>query len=188
MDLPDFIELFDFAMSLGGNSNVFVPELLDFGSKFVDPKQRQLRLAAFAEANKLPLHVPRAKVAMIMRSYRKPPNRAQCPMPESTWCKATSSDLEALEAVLHYFQATCKPAVAGMTDQNKSALHANVGCAAAEAFITCTAPGGRRKALVVATAKFHQELKTFAESEDQQLPTPPLDWMTFDAVAEKTAT
>jgi len=31
-------------------------------------------------------------------------------------------------------------------------------------------------------------MKTFAESEDQQLPTPPLDWMTFDAVAEKTAT
>lgn len=183
VDLPEFIELFDFVVSLGGSSNVFVPELLDFGSKFVDPKQRQLRLNAFAEANKLPLKTPRTKVAMIMRAYRKPPQRTWCPLPEAAWGKAGVPELEALEAVLHYFQATCKPAVAGMADQRKAALHANVACAAAEAFITVTKVGGHRKALVAATAKFHQEMKTFAESENRQLPTPPLDWMTFTAVA-----
>ena len=148
--------------------------MLDFGSKFVDPKQRQLRLAAFGEANKLPLKCPRTKVAMIMRAYRKPPQRTWCPLPEAAWGKVSDQELEALEALLHYFQATCKPAVAGMTDQRKAALHANVACAAAEAFITA-AVAGRRQAVVAATAKFHQEMKTFAESEKRQLPTPP-EW------------
>ena len=55
----------------GANKRPFVPQLLEFGSKFVDHKQRQLSLQAFAEVNKVDLEYPRVKIAMIMRAYRK---------------------------------------------------------------------------------------------------------------------
>ena len=48
--------------------------------------------------------------------------------------------LSRLEAVLRYFQCTCKPAVAGMPPLKWAALAANVACAAAEAFVMCKEP------------------------------------------------
>ena len=82
VDMPGFIDLFDFVVNIGANMNSFIAQLLEFGSKFVDPKQRQLSLQAFAEVNKLPLESPTARVAMIMRAYRKPPHKTWCPAPE----------------------------------------------------------------------------------------------------------
>ena len=115
---------------------MFIPQLLEFGTKFVDPKQRQLSLQAFAEVNKVPLQFPRVKIAMLMRAYRKPPSRTWCPLPEAAWtCVAKQRELSKLEAVLRYFQCTCKPAVAGMASLTWAALSANVACAAAETFI-----------------------------------------------------
>ena len=53
VDDPDFIELYDFVINLGCNVNTFIPGLLDWASKFVNSKQRKLRLAAFYEASKV---------------------------------------------------------------------------------------------------------------------------------------
>ena len=87
VDMPEFVDLFEFVVNMGAGKQSFIPMLLDFGSKFVDQKQRQLRLDAFAAANKLPLEVPRCKIAMIMRAYRKPPTRSWCPTPEAAWAR-----------------------------------------------------------------------------------------------------
>ena len=74
VDLPGFIDLLEFVVNMGANTSPWIPQLLEFGSNFVDPKQRQLSLQAFAEVSKIALDYPRARVAMLMRSYRKPPN------------------------------------------------------------------------------------------------------------------
>ena len=129
--------------------------LLEFGAKFVDPKQRQLSLQAFAEVNKVPLQFPCVEIAMLMRAYRKPPNRTWCPPPEPAWNQqAKTYAMPKLEAVLHYFQSTCKPAVAGMAPLRWAQLTANVACAAAEAFIMCRANEKDGDALVLAVAKY----------------------------------
>ena len=104
VDLPGFIDLFEFVINMGATKSPFIPQLLEFGSKFVDHKQRQLSLQAFAEVNKVGLEFPRVKIAMLMRAYRKPPNRGWCPPPETTWTScAKGQTLTKLEAVLHYF-------------------------------------------------------------------------------------
>ena len=38
VDLPGFIGLFEFVVNMGANKNPFIPQLLEFGSKFVDTK------------------------------------------------------------------------------------------------------------------------------------------------------
>ena len=58
VDLLGFIDLFEFVVNMGANNNPFIPQLLEFGSKFVDHKQRQLSLQAFAEVNKVGLQFP----------------------------------------------------------------------------------------------------------------------------------
>ena len=73
VDLPGFIDLFDFVVNMGATKSIFIPQLLEFGSKFVDAKVRQLGLQAFAEVNKLDLQYPRVKIAVLMRAYRKQP-------------------------------------------------------------------------------------------------------------------
>ena len=45
-------------------------------------------------------------------------------------------ELGKLEALLHYFHVTLKPAVAGWGPEQQSLVMANVACVAAEAFIT----------------------------------------------------
>jgi len=76
---PEFIDLFDFVVTMGFQAAGFIGELLDFAATFVDPKQRKLRLSAFATVNRMPTTTPRSKMAVIMRAYRKPPNRTWCP-------------------------------------------------------------------------------------------------------------
>ena len=68
VDLPGLIGLFEFVVNMGANKNQFIPQLLEFGSKFVDPKLRQLSLQAFAEVNKVSLEFPRVKIAMLLRA------------------------------------------------------------------------------------------------------------------------
>ena len=69
-----------------------------------------------------------------------------------------------LEAVLHYFQSTFKPAVAGMPPLRWAQLTANVACAAAEAFIMSKANEKEGDAMVLAVAKYYDEIKLFAGS------------------------
>ena len=75
-----------------------------------------------------------------------------------------------LEAVLHYFQSTCKPAVAGMPPLRWAQLTANVACAAAEAFIMSRANEKEGDAMVLAVAKYYDDIKLFAEGAKN---TPP---------------
>ena len=46
VDTDGFIDLFEFVVNMGANKSSFVAFLLDFGSQFVNAKQRQLSLAA----------------------------------------------------------------------------------------------------------------------------------------------
>ena len=83
VDETDFIELFDFVISLGAKTNSYIPELLDFAEKIIDQKQRQLRIQAFAELNRWSQNLPRAKIACLKRAYRSNPVRGFCPTPEA---------------------------------------------------------------------------------------------------------
>jgi hypothetical protein len=76
---PEFIDLFEFVVTMGGQTAGFIAEPLEFAATFVDSKQRQLRLSAFAMVNKMLAQTPRSKIAVLMRAYRKPPNRPWCP-------------------------------------------------------------------------------------------------------------
>ena len=88
VDEPEFIDLFEFVVNMGANKSKFIQMFLEFGSMFVDQKQRRLRLSAFAEVNKFPLEAPRCKLAALMRAYRKTPCRTWCPTPESAWARS----------------------------------------------------------------------------------------------------
>ena len=39
VDLPGFIDLFEFVINMGATKSPFIPQLLEFGSKFVDNQQ-----------------------------------------------------------------------------------------------------------------------------------------------------
>ena len=90
---PELIDLFDSVVSVGGRDAGFINELLDFACTFVDSKQRQLRLSAFALVNRMPQQTPRAKIAVLMRAYRKMPNKTYCPCPEGWWPREDMSTL-----------------------------------------------------------------------------------------------
>ena len=89
VDEPEFIEVFQTVVELGANINTFIAEILEFGSKFVNSKTRQLRMAAFTAINRLPEDCPRIKVALIKRAYRKNPQYGFCPSPESLWARVS---------------------------------------------------------------------------------------------------
>ena len=97
---PELIDLFDSVVTMGGQAAGFIAELLDFAATFVDSKQRQLRLSAFATVNKMPTATPRSKMAVIMRAYRKPPNRTWCPCLDSLWAKEDTGALLLFEHML----------------------------------------------------------------------------------------
>ena len=173
VDMPGFIDLFEFVVNMGAGKNVFIPMLIELGTKFVDHKQRQLSLLAFAEVITVGLEFPRVKIAMLMRAYRKAPSRTWCPLPETYWTSWTKNQsLYKLEAVLRYFQCTCKPAVAGMQSLMLAALTANVACAAADAFIMCTEREKEGDAMM-AVAKYFDEIKLFAAGKARDPPRSP---------------
>ena len=59
VDEPEFIELFEFVLNLGANKATHIPFVLEFGSNFIAPKKRQLRLQTFVIVNMLPLDTQR---------------------------------------------------------------------------------------------------------------------------------
>ena len=97
---PEFIDLFVVVVSMGGRDAGFINELLDFVCTFVDSKQRQLRLSAFALVNKMPTETPSATIAVLMRAYRKTPSRTYCPYPEGWWSREVKAPLVVLEQAL----------------------------------------------------------------------------------------
>ena len=131
-----------------------------------------MSLQAFAEDNKIGLQFPRTKIAMLMRSYKKPPTRTWCPVPEAAWTNsAKTPSLPKLEALLRFFQCTCKPAVAGMLPINELGLMSNVFFAAADAFVLCKERGQEGEAMLSAVAKFYEQIKLHAA--ENNLGPPP---------------
>ena len=177
VDEPEFLELFEFVISLGGSCNSFVAELLDFGQKFVDQKKRQLRLHAFVEVNKMKPEFPRAKIAVIKRAYRRKPLFGFCPMPEPKWSSSAYADMERLEHLLHYFHVDCKAAVAaGRNDTAVAAFFGNVDFCACEAFYH-SAERDLVKNLLAATSKYYFQL----QEGSMKAPAANVDWIKFEA-------
>ena len=129
---PEFQEFFECVISLGASKSSFIPELIRFGSKFVNQKHRQLRLQAFMETNKVIMNCPRTEIASLKRAYRKNPSHGYCPTPEAKFHKAPLSMVLKLEELLHYFHVCCKAAVAVLgTEHQHDAFMANVDVSAA---------------------------------------------------------
>ena len=72
-DDPDLPELFDFLINDCVGTNTNVEDFQEFASVFIDSSRRQLRLSAFAVANKIPQQAPLTKMAVMKRAYRKKP-------------------------------------------------------------------------------------------------------------------
>ena len=92
-------------------------------------------------------------------------------MPEAAWTQGHKTlSMSELEAMLSYFQVTCKPAVAGMQSWKWAALTANVACAAADAFIMCKQKEKEGDVMMSAVGKCFDEIKLFAEQEGRDPP------------------
>ena len=187
VDEPDFIELFDFVVSLGANKADHINFFLAYGSMFVNSKKRQLRLQAFAVVNKLPLNTPRCKLAVLMRAFRKTPDHAFCPTPEHSWHRISPHGLMKMEDIIQYFHTT---AVAVMTDvAEKLPFLANVYCVAAET--TCVAHkksktveclvSNLESQLLSALCCYHDTLVAKYKQKELQLPqtTGTNAWICF---------
>ena len=135
---PQFIELFELILNQGASANSFIQQLLEWASKFIDPKQRQLRLQAFAVVNRLPLWAPRTKNAILMRAYRNSPTNTFCPNPEHSWRNSEASDIEKLEHLLFFYQKTCKYVLDKEDAVTAMAFQSNVSIAVADAYYTKT--------------------------------------------------
>lgn len=162
-DDPDLREVFEFLISTGVGTNTYIKDLLDFGSKFVDSKKRQLRFSAFASANAISEQAPWTKIAVIKRAYRKKPHNGYCPSPETTWGAFDWSHLESLEALLRFIHVTCKPALGRLEPQSRLTFLANFDVGAADAFLAAKAIKKNSKAkvqelLIQATEKLVQEI------------------------------
>ena len=189
VDDPDFIELYDFVINLGAGRNTFISGFLEWASKFVDPKQRKLRLSAFAEANKIPVWAPRTKVAVIQRAYRKTPSRTICPNPEAAWGRAAGVEVELIEQVLCYYQAECKDIVGALGPVQSLAFLANVGIASTEAFIAPRVKNVTFKtALLEATMRYSEQLvQSIINSGWATLPKSTVSWIDYSTVVEKSS-
>ena len=166
---PEFPDFFECIINLGAHKNSFIPELLRFGSRFVNQKHRQLRLQAFTETNKVHINCPRTKIAMLKRAYRKPPSHGYCPSPESKFSKAPVNVLEKLEELLHYFHVDCKAAVAAVGGEHQQdAFLANVDVCATEAFAAASDRSSileLQSLLLAATQTYNEQLVAAAQEK-----------------------
>jgi hypothetical protein len=188
VDEPEFIALFELVIGLGANSNSFIPDFMAFTNELVDQSKRQLRLNAYGIVSKMSVDVPRCKIAVLKRAFRKKPVHGWCPSPEAAWMKYEGVELKFLEELLHFFHVTCKPAVAALPQFDKVNFLANVDCAATEAFYGSTCKGTLQTTLLEATVKYgKQVLENFADSKSI---APLAKWINYEkasAVAEQKA-
>ena len=133
-DDPDLPEVFDFLISNGVGRNTYIDHLLEWASRFVDSKKRQLRFAAFAPLNKMCDKAIWSKMAAVKGAYRKQPNNGFCPSPEPTWAEFSWDHLQKLEDLVRFFHGSCKVLVDKMQPHSQIQLLGNIDIAAAEAF------------------------------------------------------
>lgn len=189
VDDPDFIELYEFVINLGAGRNTFIGALLEWASKFVDPKQRKLRLSAFSEVNRIPIWAPRTKVAVVQRAYRKTPTRTICPNPEAAWGRAAPTDIEQIEQLLCYYQSECKEIVGAMGPAQSLAFTANVGIASAEVFMAKVAKNKFQTQLLEATKRYNEQLAQSIKTqfgEHASLPKSLHSWIEYSTVVDKS--
>ena len=91
-------------------------------------------------------------------------------------------ELEKLEALLHYSNVTCAPAVAGMDTDKRLMLLANVCCVAAEAFASRKRTDVTTASLLLATKPYFDEISAHLGTA---MPDALEAWINFDAVAAK---
>jgi hypothetical protein len=183
VDDPDFVEVFDFLISVGVGKNSYVDHLLEFASQFVDSKKRQLRLGSFAEVNKVCANAPRTKVALIKRAYRKKPTNGFCPSPEPVWGTFDWDELKYLEGLLRYFHVTCKHKwEEKLKPQSRAIFLANVDVAATDAFYAARPSAGNKhiektkKAIIGAVVKYAESIGL---REDKPISTTD-SWIEFE--------
>ena len=167
VDDPDFIEMFDFVVQMGGGLNKYLPEFFEFTSKCVSSQYRQLRSSIFAGLNKLDAG-PRSKIAIMKRSLRSKPNSAgACPLPESDLKDRPRWQFDILEDHLQFYHKTCLAAVAAAIPLSEQPVFfGNVDGAAADAFAKGSKDSKRYRVdnrlestLVRATAKYWSDLQ-----------------------------
>ena len=188
-DDPEFIDLFDFVVNVGVMDAPFMPHLLEFAKHFVDSKKRQVRLQAFAIANKIPNACPWTKIAVIMRCYRQKPLRTWCPCPEPLWAHVDAEKLNKMEQLMHYFHNTLSSAVAGMAYHDRLALLANVACLVADAFVKYRDNAQLPAKLCQTAAPFYDKVVAHCGSMTPRVdvPSPQSDWIKFTSVEVKQA-
>lgn len=185
VDEPDFLEMFEFSINMGGSKHSYLSGLLEFGSKFVNQKKRRLRLGAFSDVNKMQIECPKSKIAVLKRAYRKTPQFGYCPSPESSWSKKTLEELRTLEQLLHYYHVELKEWLATCWEPDKiHLLLANVDVAAADAFIVSDQPKQCENVLK-AILKYYQDLTAVAANKKTPLPASKCSWITYDKEAKK---
>ena len=139
VDEPEFQDFFNAIIHLGCDNAPFLPDLVDFASKFVDPKRRQLRMTAFVDVNKFGDNLPRYKIATLKRCLRRKPNYGFCPSPEG--CLGVAGKdvaVHNVERLLQYFHVECKDALAALGDGYKRAQFLDsVDVASVEAYASC---------------------------------------------------
>ena len=188
----NFVDLVSFVVDLGARKGGHVDYFLDFARRFVNPNGRKLRWASFGQANLLGCKCPRAKVAALMRAYRKEPTRGYCPVPEANIFKHDESDLESWEELLYYFHWTCKDAVASVLGSNGFKLLVNVDIATAEAMAKAVKgrspsdPKSAKRMMLTHTVKHWNMLKEEAGKKNVPLPPPRPEgrWISYDGVVE----
>ena len=161
-DDPDLRDIFDYLIGAGVGTNSYIGDLLDFTSKFVDSKKRQLRYSAFGAANAISAEAPWTKIAVIKRAYRKKPSNGFCPSPEADWAKYENSHLNCLEQLLRWVHVKNKDAVEALPPQSRNTLLGNFDVAAAEAFFVAKSQNRSmakvQESMIEATLKYVKQL------------------------------
>ena len=160
-DDVEFVDVFDFVVTMGATSAPFIPLLLEFAKKFVDSKKRQLALQVFGHINKIPNTFPWTKIALMMRAYRQTPKKTWCPLPEPFWKECKEEKLECVEQLMHYFNTTLRPAVAGMVDFERVSILSNVAFKVTDTVCKlrdCKDDQHLKETLCAAVASYHESV------------------------------
>jgi hypothetical protein len=114
-DDPDLPSVFDYMINLGVGHNSYIDDLLEFGTAFVDPNRRQLRLSAFTTPSEINPELALVKTALIKRAWRTKPTFGFCPNPEADWKRIPVDQLKAVEQLLRFFHLECREYVDKLT-------------------------------------------------------------------------
>ena len=191
VDDPEFIEMFEYLLNLGGPTQSYVPGLLRYLEIYLEESERRLRPQAFQVPNRLGGHkgqdFPRARIALIKRAYRQKPSSGFCPCPETKWLEIPRDKMQAFEDLLHHFHRSCGGILEKMDEAREMAFLANVDYICAEVvWQKHTQKISIRKELLDATQKYHFQLKDIGLEQTPAIPMPVPrdDWISYPDTKE----